>query len=190
MANLDAVVIEAGPNGAGCRHRDRARWGVGARPRWPRRNRGRHPDGRTNSFPVSSTTFARLAVRWALCRRLSASYPFLRRTFAPAFAAHPLDGQPAVLLRRSTAGTARLLGIDADAYVLCWRAITGGVADVHQLLLRPAARWIPYATRNPRRFPCSAATPPEAAVRGMRGYDAAREEDDPNPRRRRAGRPL
>src|ERR1700733_12043815 len=40
----------------------------------------------------------------------------LRWVKPPVSVAHPLDGQPAVLLRRSMSETARSLGIDARAY--------------------------------------------------------------------------
>jgi phytoene dehydrogenase-like protein len=53
-------------------------------------------------------------------------------------------------------------------------AITGGVADLAQLLARPVARYRPYATPNPRLFLCSASTPPGGGVHGMCGYHAAR----------------
>jgi phytoene dehydrogenase-like protein len=52
--------------------------------------------------------------------------------------------------------------------------IIGGVADVRQLLGRPAARWTPYATPDPSIFICSASTPPGAGVHGMCGHHAAR----------------
>jgi phytoene dehydrogenase-like protein len=53
-------------------------------------------------------------------------------------------------------------------------AITGGVADLTQLLARPVARYRPYATPNPRLFLCSSSTPPGGGVHGMCGYHAAR----------------
>ncbi len=43
-----------------------------------------------------------------------------------------------------------------------------------QLLARPVARAVPYATPNPSIYLCSAATPPGAGVHGMCGYHAAR----------------
>jgi phytoene dehydrogenase-like protein len=52
-------------------------------------------------------------------------------------------------------------------------AITGGVADLAQLLARPVARWNPYTTPHPRIFLCSASTPPGPGVHGMSGYFAA-----------------
>ena len=53
-------------------------------------------------------------------------------------------------------------------------AITGGVADLAQLFMRPVARWNPYTTPNPRVLICSASTPPGGGVHGMCGYHAAR----------------
>jgi phytoene dehydrogenase-like protein len=53
-------------------------------------------------------------------------------------------------------------------------AITGGVADVLQMLARPAPRLDPYTTPNPRVLLCSASTPPGGGVHGMCGYRAAR----------------
>ena len=53
-------------------------------------------------------------------------------------------------------------------------AFTGGVADLTQLFTRPAARWDPYSTPNPRLFLCSHSTPPGGGVHGMCGFYAAR----------------
>jgi phytoene dehydrogenase-like protein len=53
-------------------------------------------------------------------------------------------------------------------------AITGGVADLAQMLARPVARWNPYATPHPHIFLCSGSTPPGGGVHGMCGYYAAR----------------
>ena len=52
--------------------------------------------------------------------------------------------------------------------------IGGGANDLRQFLFRPFPRWNPYATRNPRFFLCSSATPPGGGVHGMCGYWAAR----------------
>jgi phytoene dehydrogenase-like protein len=52
--------------------------------------------------------------------------------------------------------------------------ISGGVMDLWQLYLRPAARLVPYSTPNSRIFICSASTPPGGGVHGMCGYHAAR----------------
>ena len=53
-------------------------------------------------------------------------------------------------------------------------AITGGSANLVQLLARPAPRVDPYTTPNPHIYMCSAATPPGGGVHGMCGYHAAR----------------
>ena len=57
--------------------------------------------------------------------------------------------------------------------VLVGGAITGGVADLAQLLARPVARWSPYSTPHPRIYLCSASTPPGGGVHGMSGHNAA-----------------
>jgi phytoene dehydrogenase-like protein len=52
-------------------------------------------------------------------------------------------------------------------------AITGGVADLAQMFMRPVARLDPYSTPNRRIYLCSASTPPGGGVHGMCGYHAA-----------------
>lgn len=52
--------------------------------------------------------------------------------------------------------------------------IGGGANTLWQLVARPALRWNPYTTPNPRLFLCSSSTPPGAGVHGMCGYWAAR----------------
>lgn len=52
--------------------------------------------------------------------------------------------------------------------------ITGGVQDLRQTFMRPAARLDAYATPNERLFICSASAPPGGGVHGMAGYHAAR----------------
>jgi phytoene dehydrogenase-like protein len=51
--------------------------------------------------------------------------------------------------------------------------IGGGANTLRQFLLRPTARWNPYATSHPRLFLCSSSTPPGGGVHGMCGYWAA-----------------
>jgi phytoene dehydrogenase-like protein len=51
--------------------------------------------------------------------------------------------------------------------------IGGGANTLMQFLLRPAPRWNPYATSNPKLFLCSSSTPPGGGVHGMCGYHAA-----------------
>ena len=83
--------------------------------------------------------------------------------FAPGFRARILARHamgPADLERRNE----NLVGGD----------ITGGVMDFRQLLARPAARLVPYATPARHLFICSASTPPGGGVHGMCGYWAAR----------------
>jgi phytoene dehydrogenase-like protein len=52
--------------------------------------------------------------------------------------------------------------------------INAGAADLRQLIARPVARIVPYATPNPRLFLCSSSTPPGGGVHGMCGWHAAR----------------
>lgn len=51
--------------------------------------------------------------------------------------------------------------------------IVGGMADITQLLTRPAARLSPWSTPNPKIFLCSSSTPPAGGVHGMCGVHAA-----------------
>jgi phytoene dehydrogenase-like protein len=51
--------------------------------------------------------------------------------------------------------------------------IGGGANTLRQFLMRPTARWNPYATSNPALFLCSSSTPPGGGVHGMCGYWAA-----------------
>ncbi len=51
--------------------------------------------------------------------------------------------------------------------------IGGGANTLRQFLLRPAVRWNPYTTSDPRLFLCSSSTPPGGGVHGMCGYWAA-----------------
>jgi phytoene dehydrogenase-like protein len=52
--------------------------------------------------------------------------------------------------------------------------IAGGVFQGRQVLFRPVAARVPYATPDPAIFLCSAATPPGPGVHGMGGYLAAK----------------
>ncbi len=51
--------------------------------------------------------------------------------------------------------------------------ISAGMHDLRQLIARPVARLVPYATPDPRIFLCSASTPPGAGIHGLCGYFAA-----------------
>ncbi len=51
--------------------------------------------------------------------------------------------------------------------------INGGIADLRQLLFRPAVRADPYATPVHGLFLCSASTPPGGGAHGMCGHNAA-----------------
>ena len=74
------------------------------------------------------------------------------------------------ILARHTMNTADL---EQHNPTLIGGAITGGAADLAQLLFRPVARWNPYTTPDPRIFLCSSSTPPGGGVHGMCGYHAA-----------------
>jgi phytoene dehydrogenase-like protein len=55
--------------------------------------------------------------------------------------------------------------------------INGGMADLRQMVARPALSVVPYAVPGPSRprlYLCSASTPPGGGVHGMCGYYAAR----------------
>ena len=52
--------------------------------------------------------------------------------------------------------------------------INGGAADLPQLLFRPIAQRVPYATPLEGVYLCSSSTPPGGGVHGMCGYLAAR----------------
>lgn len=51
--------------------------------------------------------------------------------------------------------------------------INGGRQHLRQQFARPAPRWNPYATPNPRLFICSASTPPGGGIHGMSGFHGA-----------------
>jgi phytoene dehydrogenase-like protein len=52
--------------------------------------------------------------------------------------------------------------------------IAGGSTAMPQLMIRPALRWSPYSTPDPKVWICSSSTPPGAGVHGLCGYFAAR----------------
>jgi phytoene dehydrogenase-like protein len=76
-----------------------------------------------------------------------------------------------LILARSALGPAEL---EAHNRNLAGGDLNGGLMDLRQLWMRPAARLVPY--RTPRRgvYLCSASTPPGGGVHGMCGYGAAR----------------
>jgi phytoene dehydrogenase-like protein len=76
-----------------------------------------------------------------------------------------------VVLARHTMGPA---GIEAYNANYVGGDINGGGFGLWQMLARPVARRIPYATPNPRIFLCSASTPPGGGVHGLCGWFAAR----------------
>jgi phytoene dehydrogenase-like protein len=52
--------------------------------------------------------------------------------------------------------------------------INGGLQHWAQFFTRPAVRWDPYSTSDPRIFICSSSTPPGGGVHGLCGMHAAR----------------
>ncbi|MGI8829851.1 MAG: phytoene desaturase family protein, partial [Candidatus Limnocylindria bacterium] len=52
--------------------------------------------------------------------------------------------------------------------------INGGLQHWAQFFTRPAVRWDPYSTPDPRLFVCSSSTPPGGGVHGLCGLHAAR----------------
>ena len=52
--------------------------------------------------------------------------------------------------------------------------INSGAADLLQVMRRPALRWLPWTTPNPRLYLCGASTPPGAGVHGICGQAGAR----------------
>jgi phytoene dehydrogenase-like protein len=65
-------------------------------------------------------------------------------------------------------------GLEAYDANLVGGDLGGGANTLGQILFRPVARRVPYATGVPGMFICSASTPPGGAVHGMCGYHAAR----------------
>lgn len=74
------------------------------------------------------------------------------------------------VLARSVMGPAAMEAHDANYF---GGDITGGISDLRQLFLRPAARWPLYSTPDPRLWFCSSSTPPGGGVHGMCGVGAA-----------------
>lgn len=75
------------------------------------------------------------------------------------------------ILAKSVAGPAELEKQNAN---LIGGDISGGVADLRQLVARPALRPNPYSTPDKGLYICSSSTPPGAGVHGLCGYFAAR----------------
>ena len=76
-----------------------------------------------------------------------------------------------IILARHTTDAAQLEALNPN---MIGGDIAGGANTLRQLIARPALRWNPYATGNPRLFLCSSSTPPGGGVHGMCGYWAAR----------------
>ena len=75
------------------------------------------------------------------------------------------------ILAKRTAGPAELEEQNAN---LVGGDIGGGVADLRQLIARPALRTDPYSTSARGLYICSSSTPPGAGVHGLCGYFTAR----------------
>jgi phytoene dehydrogenase-like protein len=107
---------------------------------------------------------------WAYChvpsgsdRDMTAAVEGQIERFAPGF-------RDVVLARRATGPAA----LEARNPNMVGGDINGGAADLVQMLARPMARRVPYATPDERLFLCSASTPPGGGVHGMCGWHAAR----------------
>ncbi len=74
------------------------------------------------------------------------------------------------ILARATLGPAELEAHDPN-YI--GGDINGGIADIRQLLFRPAVARDPYHA-GPGLYLCSSSTPPGGGVHGMGGHLAAR----------------
>ncbi|MBM7112652.1 phytoene desaturase family protein [[Archangium] primigenium] len=83
--------------------------------------------------------------------------------FAPGFGAR--------ILARHTRSPAQYEAYNAN---FLGGDISGGAMEGLQLLARPVASLVPYATPDPRLYLCSASTPPGAGVHGLCGHLAAR----------------
>ena len=146
--------------------------------------------------PGFTTTCARRATRWASSRPSFATLAAGRRTGCagcepPVSVAHPLDGQPAVLLRRSLDETAQALGPDARAYERLMAPLLGDPHGLLEDLLAPVPRPAPPAAHAPLRAegpplgdgPGAGSLPRRARAGALRGLrralrPAARAEPD------------
>ncbi len=151
-------------------------------PRWTTspRQRKRRGAQRTRSGPSSSSRSTPLFddtrapagkhTVWAYCHLPNGSVRDMTdriegqiERFAPGFRDRVLERSvlsPKELERRNE----NLIGGD----------INGGAADLPQLLFRPIAQRVPYATPLEGVYLCSSSTPPGGGVHGMCGYLAAR----------------
>jgi phytoene dehydrogenase-like protein len=76
-----------------------------------------------------------------------------------------------VIAARSVMSPSALEAYDAN---LVGGDLGGGANTLSQVIFRPVARRVPYATGVAGLFMCSSSTPPGGAVHGMCGYHAAR----------------
>jgi len=76
-----------------------------------------------------------------------------------------------VIAARSVMSPSGLESFDAN---LVGGDLGGGANTLQQIIFRPVARRVPYATGVAGLFLCSASTPPGGGVHGMCGYHAAR----------------
>jgi phytoene dehydrogenase-like protein len=76
-----------------------------------------------------------------------------------------------VIAARSVMSPAGLESYDAN---LVGGDLGGGANTLRQIIFRPVARRVPYATSVRGLFICSSSTPPGGGVHGMCGYHAAR----------------
>ncbi len=134
MPSVDAVVIGSGPNGLAAAVA-LAQGGASVLVVEARASIG----GGTRTAELTLPGFRHdvcsachpMGVLSPFFRRLPLAQHGLRWVYPPASVAHPLDGQPAVLLRPSVSDTARDLGVDAAAYE---RLLRPFVTAPHELL--------------------------------------------------------
>ncbi|MDC0671932.1 phytoene desaturase family protein [Nannocystis radixulma] len=109
-------------------------------------------------------------VAWAYCHVPHAS-PIDAAAAIEAHIERFAPGFTATILARASRNAVEMERYDAN-YV--GGDINGGLADLRQLLVRPAPRLDPYSTPAPDIFVCSSSTPPGGGVHGMCGYWCAR----------------
>jgi phytoene dehydrogenase-like protein len=144
MTMLDAIVIGSGPNGLAAAI-EIARTGRSVRVLEARNTPGGGMRTEERTLPGFLHDVCSGCHPMAVCSPWFRSLPLERdhglRWIRPKFSvAHPLDGEPAVLLRRSVSETARGLGADADSYEKLFAPFLRDPLGLLGDLLGPAAR--------------------------------------------------
>lgn len=170
----DALVIGAGPNGLAAAV-ELARGGVSVRVIEARDEIG----GGTRTAALTLPGFAHdvcsgchpMGVLSPFFRSLPLADHGLRWIHPPASVAHPLDDQPAVLLRRELASTAAELGEDADSYRALFAPFLRQPHELLEDLLGPLR--LPKHPLAMARFGLPGLLPATLALRGrFRGVRA------------------